>query len=52
MDAPDPSIAAESRLQSLPFPVFELRPQPALTRLPIAGFTEIGGETGREEVSA
>lgn len=52
MDAPDPSTESEARLRSLPFPVFELRPQPALTRVPIAGFTEISGATGREEVSA
>jgi hypothetical protein len=52
MDAPDPSIESEARLRSLPFPVFELRPQPALTRVPITGFTEIGGATGREEISA
>ncbi|MBT2496834.1 hypothetical protein J7E45_14565 [Microbacterium sp. ISL-59] len=51
MDAPDPSIEAEARLRSLPFPVFELRPQPALTRMSIAGFTEIGGSAGSEEVS-
>ncbi|WP_136043129.1 MULTISPECIES: hypothetical protein [unclassified Microbacterium] len=52
MDAPDPSIESEARVRSLPFPVFELRPQPALTRIPIASFTEIGGATGREEISA
>ncbi|MGW9158154.1 hypothetical protein [Microbacterium sp. NPDC055665] len=52
MDAPDPSIESEARVRSLPFPVFELRPQPALTRIPIVGFTEMGGATGREEISA
>lgn len=51
-DAPDPSIESEKRLRSLPFPVFELRPQRSLTRTPIAAFTETTGMAGREEVSA
>ncbi|MEA1263111.1 hypothetical protein MicroSTF_08755 [Microbacterium sp. STF-2] len=51
-DAPDPSIESDARLQSLPFPVFELKPQRALTRLPVAGFMEISGAAGRDEVSA
>lgn len=51
-DAPDPSIESDARLQILPFPVFELKPQRALTRLPVAGFMEISGAAGRDEVSA
>lgn len=50
-DAPDPSIAAEARLRSLPFPVFELQPQPAVTRTPIAGFAEGSGAAGLTELS-
>lgn len=47
-DAPDLGIESEARVRSLPFPVFQLRPQPSLTRAPIAGFTETGD---RQEVS-
>ncbi|MFJ6532637.1 hypothetical protein [Microbacterium sp. NPDC091662] len=50
-DAPDPSIESDARLRSLPFPVFELKPQRTLTRLPMAGFTEMSGSAGREEIS-
>lgn len=50
-DAPDPSIASEARLRSVTFPVFELRPQPAVTRAPITGFTESTGSAGQEELS-
>lgn len=51
-DAPDPSVESEARLRNLPFPVFELRPQPSLTRVPIAGFMESTGAPGLEEASA
>ncbi len=50
-DAPDPSIASEARLRSIPFPVFELRPQPAVTRAPITGFTEGSGPAGLTDLS-
>ncbi|WP_166877892.1 hypothetical protein [Salinibacterium sp. ZJ450] len=50
-DAPDPSIESESRVRSLGFPVFQLKPQPSLTRAPIAGFTESNGSVGQEELS-
>ncbi|PQZ50949.1 MULTISPECIES: hypothetical protein [unclassified Microbacterium] len=50
-DAPDPSIESEARVRSLRFPVFELRPQRTLTRVPIAGFMESTGAAGLEEVS-
>lgn len=40
MDAPDPSDASESRVRALTFPVFQLREQPSLTRMPGAGFME------------
>lgn len=50
-DAPDPGIASDARLRALPFPVFELRPQPSLTRVPMTGFTETGGPNGADEVS-
>lgn len=42
MDAPDPSIESEARVRALSFPVFQLRPQPSLTRIPGAGFMEMG----------
>lgn len=50
-DAPDPSIESEARLRSLDFPVFQLRPQPSLTRAPITGYTESNGAAGPEELS-
>ena len=50
-DAPDPSIESEARVRGVSFPVFQLRPQPALTRAPITGFTESSGSAGREELS-
>lgn len=50
-DAPDPSVASETRLRSVPFPVFELRPQPAVTRAPITGFTEGSGPAGLTDPS-
>ncbi|MGL3149568.1 hypothetical protein ACSS7Z_04335 [Microbacterium sp. A82] len=50
-DAPDPSIESEARLRSLDFPVFQLKPQPSLTRAPIAGFAESYGAAGLEELS-
>ncbi|MDA4895145.1 hypothetical protein [Microbacterium resistens] len=43
LDAPDPSIASEARLRAVPFPVFELCPQPALTRAPVTGFSDTIG---------
>lgn len=51
-DAPDPSIAAEARLRAVEFPVFDLRPQPSITRMPITGFTEGSGSRGVTELSA
>jgi hypothetical protein len=51
MDAPDPSIESEARLREVGFPVFELRPQPSLTRAPITGFTESSGPAGRDELA-
>jgi hypothetical protein len=39
-DAPDPRIESEARVRRLPFPVIQLRPQPSLTRAPVAGFTQ------------
>lgn len=50
-DAPDPSIESEAGLRSLDFPVFQLKPQPSLTRAPIAGYTESNGAAGQEELS-
>lgn len=50
-DAPDPSVASEARLRAVAFPVFPLRPQPALTRLPITGFTQMSGWAGHEELT-
>ncbi|MFJ2368174.1 hypothetical protein [Microbacterium sp. NPDC087665] len=43
MDAPDPRIEYEARLHALPFGVFELVPQPSLTRLPMPSFSEMIG---------
>ena len=51
MDAPDPSIDSDARVRRLGFPVFQLRPQRTLTRVPTAGFTWSTGAAGREEVS-
>ncbi|WP_353113125.1 hypothetical protein [Microbacterium sp.] len=51
MDAPDPGIASEARLRSVMFPVFQLRPQASVTRMPIAGFAESTGASGTEELS-
>lgn len=51
IDAPDPSIESEARVRSVCFPVFQLRPQPSLTRAPITGFTESTGSAGREELA-
>ena len=48
MDAPDPAIAAEARLSVVPFPVYELRPQPSIARHPITGFAETTGPAGVE----
>ncbi|WP_311877171.1 hypothetical protein [Microbacterium forte] len=42
MDAPDPSADFEARLRGLSYPVFQLRPQPSLTRIPGASFMEMG----------
>lgn len=50
-DAPDPSIESEARLRSLDFPVFQLKPQPSLTRAPITGYTESNGAAGQEELA-
>ncbi|UYO96501.1 hypothetical protein OED01_12935 [Microbacterium sp. M28] len=50
-DAPDPSVESEARLRTLDFPVFQLTPQPSLTRAPVVGFTEIGGAVELEELS-
>ncbi len=50
-DAPDPSVASEARLHAVPFSVFQLRPQPSITRTPITGFTESSGWAGHEELS-
>lgn len=50
-DAPDPSIESEARLRGVSFPVFQLRPQPSLTRAPVTAFTESTGSAGREELS-
>lgn len=50
-DAPDPSVASEARLHAIPFPVFQLRPQPAITRMPNTGFTEGSGWAGHEELA-
>ena len=50
-DAPDPSIESEARLRSLDFPVFQLKPQPSLTRAPMVGFAESIGAAGQEELS-
>ena len=36
MDAPDPSADFEARLRGLSYPVFQLRPQPSLTRIPVS----------------
>lgn len=52
MDAPDPRVEADARVRELPFRVFELRSQPALTRVPGAGFAEATGSAGRTESSA
>ncbi|WP_431074567.1 hypothetical protein [Microbacterium phyllosphaerae] len=40
MDAPDPRIESEARVRALTYPVFELRPQRSLSRIPGAGFME------------
>lgn len=50
-DAPDPSVESESRLRGLDFPVFQLKPQPSLSRVPITGYTESNGAAGQEELS-
>lgn len=50
-DAPDPSIASEARLRAVTYSVFQLRPQPAVTRAPITGFTESTGALGHQELS-
>ncbi len=50
-DAPDPRVASEARLRAVAFPVFQLRPQPGITRLPITGFTESSGWAGHEELT-
>lgn len=50
-DAPDPRLAAQERLRDVPFPVRELTPQPALSRLPGAGFVEGGVGSAHEEWS-
>lgn len=50
-DAPDPSVEAEARVRSVSFPVFQLKPQPSLSRAPIAGFMESRGAAGREELA-
>lgn len=50
-DAPDPRAVSEARLRAVSFPVFELLPQPAVTRLPITGFTETSGWAGHEELT-
>lgn len=46
MDAPDPSTGFEDRVRGLSYPVFQLRPQPSLTRIPGASFMEMGTPTG------
>ena len=51
MDAPDPSAESEARVRDLAFPVFQLRPQPSLTRLAGAGFMQSIGPTGVTESS-
>ncbi|TQK20609.1 hypothetical protein FBY40_3147 [Microbacterium sp. SLBN-154] len=51
MDAPDPSDASEERLRSIDFPVMQLAPQPALTRMPMTGFAETTGPGGRTQQS-
>jgi len=51
MDAPDPSIDSDARVRRLGFPVFQLRPQRTLTRVPTADFSSSTGAAGREEVS-
>lgn len=51
IDAPDPGTASDVRLRAIPFPVFQLRPQRSLTRVPMTGFTEMGGPNGADEVS-
>ncbi|MFG6277722.1 hypothetical protein [Microbacterium sp. 5K110] len=51
IDAPDPGTASDIRLRAIPFPVFQLRPQRSLTRVPMTGFTEMGGPNGADEVS-
>lgn len=50
-DAPDPRLAADARLRTVPFRVLELTPQPALSRLPGAGFVEGGIGSAQEEWS-
>jgi hypothetical protein len=50
-DATDPSIESEARLRCLDFPVFQLKPQPSLTRAPVVGFMESIGSVGRDELS-
>jgi hypothetical protein len=50
-DAPDPRLAADARVRAVPFPVMELTPQPALSRLPIPGSAESGIGTALEEWS-
>jgi hypothetical protein len=42
MDAPDPSAELEARVRGLSYPVFQLRPQASLTRIPGASFMEMG----------
>lgn len=51
MDAPDPRGESESRVRALMFPVFQLRPQMSLTRIPGAGFMETTMSTGVSESS-
>jgi len=51
MDAPDPRDESEARVRDLAFPVFQLRPQPALTRISGAGFMQSIGPTGVTESS-
>jgi hypothetical protein len=50
-DAPDPSIESEARLRGLDFPVFQLKPQPSLTRAAIVGQMESTGSIGQDELS-
>ncbi|WP_040167888.1 hypothetical protein [Microbacterium gorillae] len=43
LDAPDPDVGMDARIRSLPFPVMQLFPQRALTRVPGATFMESRG---------